>query len=177
MSDYTIKNFLDLNDTEIEKVNEIFFESSSKSHFLGTKEKEKFQYKYLDYYKVFFPQLFFVITVDSQVKGYICGISEILKDKKSFEISSHLHAFKDLYKKFPAHLHINMASDSRGMGLGSILINHFEKLLKERSIVGMHIITSPKAQNIRFYTKNHFKFSKHASYKSINYLFMGRSLT
>lgn len=172
---YTVKTFLELNDSEILAVNNIFFESSGKKQFPSKKEKEEFQYKYLDFYKVFYPHYFFVLC-DEKPVGYTCGVPEILKAKKLFEITQHLHAFKEMYKELPGHLHINMAAESRGKGLGTVLINQFEKALIKDKIKGLHIITSPNARNCTFYLKNDFNIHKQNTYKDIEYKFMGKYL-
>ena len=170
-----VKSFVELDDFEIDFVNQIFFESSTISHFKNVKEREEFQYKYLDYYKIYFPRFFFVLCDDKPL-GYVCGVPEILKVKKLFELSPHLHAFKDLYKKFPAHLHINMSAESRGKGYGQLLIREFVNAIEQSGYEGVHIITNPTAKNVSFYEKCGFDFRQKSEYKESPLLFMGKHL-
>jgi hypothetical protein len=170
-----VKNFVVLEDFEIDFVNQIFFESSTVSHFKSIKQREDFQYKYLDYYKIYFPLNFFVLC-DNRPLGYVCGVPDLLKVKKLFELSPHLHAFKDLYKQFPAHLHINMCAESRGKGLGPLLINEFVGNIEKSGGNGVHIITTPTAKNVSFYKKCGFNFQEERVYKESALLFMGKQL-
>ena len=170
-----IKSFLDLSDKEVDIVNGIFFETSARTHFSSKKDKEEFQYKYLDYYKIYYPQYFFVFC-DPDPVGYICGIPNTLKEKKLFELNLYLHAFRTKYKKFPAHLHINFTAETRGKGLGGELIDYYAEILREEGVVGLHIITNPKAKNVQFYEKHGFHEKEQKTYKGVDLLFMGKSL-
>lgn len=170
-----VKTFLELDDFEIDYVNRIFFESSSKTHFKNQSAKEEFQYKYLDFYKIFFPQFFFILCGERPL-GYVCGVPDLLKTHRLFELSPHLHAFKNLYKRYPGHLHINMSPESRGKGYGQELINKFVEAIKNAGGSGVHIITDPKAKNVSFYQKCEFNFSEKSIYKKSELLFMGKRL-
>ena len=170
-----VKSFLDISDQEIDRVNEIFFESSARTHFSSQKKRERFQYKYLDYYKIYHPELFFVLC-DPRPIGYICGVPRILKEKKLFELLGHLHAFKDYYEDYPAHLHINLDQECTGKGFGSYLLGYFEAYLREKKLKGVHLVTSPGARNNHFYLKNGYTFTVEKTYKDVPLLFMGKSL-
>jgi hypothetical protein len=103
-------------------------------------------------------------------------VPEVLKVKKMFELTPHLHAFKELFKTYPAHLHINMSAECRGMGHGGLLIEAAQKILVENNILGLHIITAPDARNRGFYHKNGFTDEQVCEYKGIELLFMGKQL-
>ena len=49
---------------------------------------------------------------------------------------------KNLYKEYPAHLHMNVLPEYQHMGIGSKLINVFEKHIKEKGVQGIHLRTS-----------------------------------
>lgn len=62
---------------------------------------------------------------------------------------------KDLYSKYPAHLHMNVLPEYQHMGIGSKLINVFENHIKKRGVQGIHLRTSNyNAKAIPFYKKN-----------------------
>lgn len=49
---------------------------------------------------------------------------------------------KNLYNEYPAHLHMNVLPEYQHMGIGSKLINAFEKHIKEIGVKGIHLRTS-----------------------------------
>ncbi len=173
---FKILNALELSDEQIELVNRIFFETSTAAHQLSAKGREKLQFKYLDYYKIYHPTYFLVLCeIDSDKPlGYVCGVPNISKEKKLIKATPYLNSFMDLLKDYPANLHINMAAESRGQGLGSGLIQKFQSLLAADSIHGMHIITAPTARNSSFYQQNGFDREEKRLYLEIEYLFMGK---
>lgn len=158
---------------EVEDIQQIFFESSTKTHFASLTEKEQFMYKYLGLYVEMYPEFFFVAEVDHELVGYICGAPETLTP---FFLSKqpHLGQFSSEYLHFPAHLHINLSEGARGNGLGGKLVEKFCSELNKINISGVHIITSPKARNTHFYKRLGFSFVKENSSNSL--LFMGKKL-
>lgn len=49
-------------------------------------------------------------------------------------------------KRFPAHLHINVLSESRGLGIGRKLLEAYHKQLRSQGVKGVHLHTTD--QNI-----------------------------
>jgi len=84
--------------------------------------------------------------------------------------------FEDQFARFPAHLHINCAPEARGLGVGTFLMAHFLQKLRANKITGVHIVTSPDAENRHFYTKNGFNFELIRAWKERPLLFMGSDL-
>ncbi len=167
---------MDFEDDDLEMVNEIFFESSPKKEFKNDEERSAFQHKYLDYYKIYHPHLFWIANDGEKTIGYICGVPDIRKEKPLLKLMPYLRVFKELYRVFPAQLHINMHSDARGKGYGGQLLQKFEEVLVEQEIKGMHIITSPNARNRHFYEKNCFLFEEQRNFNGTDFLFMGKKL-
>ena len=155
-----------------DEVVNIFFESSSVKEFTDEKSKEEFLYKYLGYYKENYPEFFLVATFENKVLGYICGSPNSLDDSELLGLLPHFGVFKDLYDDFPAHLHINLARASRGMGVGSKLVQRFESICRG----GVHLITSPTARNKSFYLKNGYNFNDIRVFSGSDLLFMGKSI-
>lgn len=64
---------------------------------------------------------------------------------------------KDLYKNYPAHLHINILPTYQHLGIGTMLISNFEKHVRSNNVVGIHLRTSNKnVKAIPFYGRNGF---------------------
>lgn len=152
---------------------EIFFESSSKKVFKSDTEKNDFLYKYLGFYKDKYPNIFLVALMDDKVLGYICGARDSKFENELYDFLPHYSLFEDLYEKFPAHLHINLSQNSRGLGVGSKLIEAFEEIV---STSGVHLITGPKARNRSFYLKNNYTFECLREFRGLELLFMGKTL-
>jgi GNAT superfamily N-acetyltransferase len=149
----------------------IFFETSARTEFISSEEKETYIYQYLGYYKEKYPEFFLIGIRGDDVIGYICGSPDSRMDLELFDIIPHYKTFQDLYPEFPAHLHINLTQSSRGLGLGSYLIKSFENLCN----CATHLITSPDARNREFYKKNGYLYESSRIHKMSNILFMGKS--
>lgn len=65
---------------------------------------------------------------------------------------------KDLYEKYPAHLHINILPEYQHLGIGSKLIDIFESHVKNNKINGVHLRTSNKnIKAVPFYERKGYK--------------------
>ncbi len=151
-----------------EQVREIFFESSSKKEFKNLQEKNQFEWKYLGFYLGHYPAYAWVAIENDKVLGYVLGMPWT-QDPTLYEIQPHLKAFENLYSDFPAHLHINCHSQSRGKGIGKILVKKCLGQMIENNILGLHIMTGPASDNRVFYQKLGFSFVKELN----SILFMG----
>lgn len=157
------------------ELREIFFESSTKKEFKDEAEKEAFFYKYLGFYLEHYPKLAWVALTD-KVLGYVV-VSPQSKSEELIKLQPHLKVFDPECEKFPAHLHINCHSDSRGLGVGSRLINEAVEALKNSNIRGLHIMTGLASQNRSFYRKLGFSFEVERNFHGSSILFMGKSLS
>jgi GNAT superfamily N-acetyltransferase len=171
-----LKTLSQISDEQSKDVENIFFESSSKTSFKNDDEKNKFKFKYLSYYIENYPDLFIVGMIDKKAVGYICGSPNSYKDKFLLDSLFYFDLFKDEYLKYPAHLHINLSESSRGLGLGSILIKEFESKVSSASC-GVHLITSPTARNRGFYLKNEYHHEIIKTYNKTEILLMGKELS
>ncbi len=70
----------------------------------------------------------------------------------------------DLYKDFPAHLHINMAPGYQGRGMGSALIERFEESMRSRGACGVHLVTSERnTRALSFYERHGYSVIRELS--------------
>lgn len=64
----------------------------------------------------------------------------------------------ELYKEYPAHLHINLLPDYQGCGLGTRLIQHFERHLIDLDACGVNLgTTNYNHKALPFYEKLGYK--------------------
>ncbi len=61
-----------------------------------------------------------------------------------------------VFKEYPAHLHINIAYESRGLGAGLMLMNKFLGYLKEKNIPAVHLSSISKVGQ-EFFSKLGFE--------------------
>jgi GNAT superfamily N-acetyltransferase len=118
------------------------------------------------------PAHFWLSLHGSRTYGYLAGTPK--SDTKHYALNPYLVPFQPLIQgAFPAHLHINLTSASRGSGIGSLLIQSFEKQLISEGIQGLHVITTDQARNVSFYLKNGFVKIENRS----GLLFLGKALS
>jgi len=64
---------------------------------------------------------------------------------------------KNLYEKYPAHLHINIVSQNQNSGIGFLLLKEFEKHTLLNNINGIHLETTNRnIKAVPFYLKNDY---------------------
>ncbi len=162
------KNLLIQQSDLLEQVRDIFFESSTKKDFKDLKEKSEFEWKYLGFYLSHYPEYAWVAIADEQVLGYVLGMPWS-QDPSLYEVQPHLKVFEAFYSEFPAHLHINCHTNSRGKGIGKLLVQKCIWQMSSQNIRGLHIMTGPASDNRLFYQKLGFDFVKELN----SILFMG----
>ena len=63
--------------------------------------------------------------------------------------------YLDVSSEYPALLHINLDKNFRKLGVGNMLIKHFEKYLQESNISGVHLGTMSESAK-EFFIKNSY---------------------
>jgi GNAT superfamily N-acetyltransferase len=159
----------------ISQIQSIFFESSSRSDFASQEERDQFRFKYLDLY-LRNPELVWIAwNTKREVLGYILGAEKTTKEH--YQLHPYLLQFQMLIDSdYPAHLHINLATQARGLGIGSLILNKLEMQLRDRKIPGVHLITSKNARNISFYQKNHYPIVQEHSFNGTSLVMMAKRL-
>lgn len=159
----------------LQEVEAIFFEASTKKEFKDEEDRKKFLEKYLGWYLMAYPDLALVYEKDGKVLGYVVG-SAVSARPDLDALQPHMQVFKDYFKDYPAHLHINAHADSRGMGVGRELIKEICLILKNQNISGLHIMTGLDSPNQNFYKRLGFDFEITLPFQGSSILFMGKSL-
>lgn len=158
-------------------VQRILVDCSTKS-FASDGEKDAFYQKWVKVYEDHFPDLFWLeIENDKDVTGYLTVCPESQQALPLIQpLIRYYDLFSDHFSEFPAHLHINVAPGNQGKGIGRRLIEAAVDELVNRHIKGLHLITSPTANNVLFYRTLDFRFELERKYSEIPLLFMGRTL-
>lgn len=163
-----------LSEKDQRELREIYFETSAKKDFKDAAEKEAFFYKYLGFYLENYPDYVW-IAKSSHILGYVVGMPHT-EDPRAHQIQPHLKIFSEYFKDYPAHLHINLHAEARGMGLGSKLLQEMVIKLQEANITGLHIMTGPSSRNKTFYHRLGFDFEVTLNFLGSPILLMGKRL-
>ncbi len=158
------------------EVRQIFFETSSRKKFQNEEERERFFEKYVGYYLQHFPKFCLVALEQSRILGYLVA-SPSTGGKELLSLQPHLEVFKKEFVAFPAHLHMNCHHEARGQGIGRLMMEMIEELLRAESIIGLHIMTSPDSSNKFFYHKLGFDHQVLETFKGTPILLMGKNLS
>lgn len=158
-------------------IQRIFFSSSARQEFESAKQKQDFWQKWTAYYFRHQPHWIFLLFQSSDLAGYLMACPESENDKAILaDLNPSFLLFADQIAAFPAHLHINLDSRFRGLGLGEQLLTFLSSKLKAAKIGGVHIVTAPHARNVHFYRRNGFDIELERLWKTTPLLFMGRKI-
>lgn len=81
-----------------------------------------------------------------------------------YRVQRTMPPLHDLYKDYPAHLHINMAPGYQRRGMGSALIERFEESMRSRGVSGVHLVTSERnTRALPFYEKHGYSVIRELS--------------
>ncbi len=161
----------------MEAIDRIFFTSSATQTFADAEERAAFRERWLGRFLRDFPQSCFVaITRDVGPVGYICGsLLNPARDPR-FADQPHFAAFADVTEAYPAQLHINVAAQARGQGVGRQLIEAFVAHARAEGAPGVHAVSARGFRNLDFYAANGFTEVPAASIHGRELVFLGRKL-
>lgn len=159
------------------EIDAIFFASSSRNIFAHDEERRAFRERWLGRYLVHErAHGFAALAPDGSVIGYLVGS---LADPARTALYSDIAYFRDFAAvtlQFPAHLHINLAVASRGLGIGSRLLTTFVGHAAACGAAGVHVVTSRGVRNVGFYNRNGFHERASAPSNAGDLVLLGRSL-
>jgi GNAT superfamily N-acetyltransferase len=135
------------------EIDAIFFEASGRSGFASPEERVAFRERWLGRYLRGGSDVVLVAqNGHGSVAGYLVGALEDPAGQERFaDIGYFRGAFRDLCRRYPAHLHINLAPSWRSRGIGARLIAAFAAAAG--GAPGMHVVTARDARNVRFYAR------------------------
>jgi ribosomal protein S18 acetylase RimI-like enzyme len=177
-SDVSIRSYLDIHRSAVlhDEIDAIFFASSRTRTFADEAARSAFRERWLGRYLTNDPKFaFLALTASGNVAGYLVGAIEDPAESARFADVGYFAVFRELTKRFPAHLHVNLAPQFRGLGLGGQLIDAFVGAVMQAGVGGVHVVTSANARNVRFYNRNGFLEVGRTEDKE-PLVFLGRSL-
>lgn len=157
---------------------EIFFLSADPRNVTTDAAKnEAFFNKWTSYYFEQRPDWILLAWEENRLLAYLMCEPDSARALEYFaKVNPSYSVFKDLFVPFPAHLHMNAHPEARGRGIGGQLIETTAERLRQKSVPGLHLITSPSQRNTQFYRKNGFTHEVLRDWKGYPLLFMGKKI-
>jgi GNAT superfamily N-acetyltransferase len=155
----------------------IFFEASGRK-FVPGPDRDAFHERWLGrYLQRDTDVVLLALDAGETVAGYVVGALDDPSGQPRFDdIPYFRREFRDLCRRYPAHLHINIAAAFRNRGLGAELIEGFAACARQARAPGMHVVTGKEARNVAFYARCGFTELATAVWNDGNIVFLGRSL-
>ena len=159
------------------QVEAIFWQTSARTFAPGP-ERDAFRERWLGrYLRGGSDVVLLALMGEDTVAGYLVGALENPAEQARFaDIGYFRTDFAGLTRRFPAHLHINLAADFRSQGIGAQLIEAFAAQARRASAPGMHAVTGRGMRNVRFYTRCGFVERATALWNGREIVFLGREL-
>jgi GNAT superfamily N-acetyltransferase len=160
-----------------EQVESIFFAASGRS-FMPGPERDWFRYRWLGRYLDAPGDPVLVAIVGETVAGYVVGSLENPAEQPRFcDLDYYATHFAAHCRRFPAHLHINLAPAYRSRGIGRALIDAFAALAVAAGAVGVHVVTGKGMRNNRFYERCGFEPIGSAAWNGREVVLLGKELS
>ena len=160
------------------EIDAIFFEASNTKSFVDEAARTAFRERWLGRYLNNHRDCAFIALENgADVAGYVVGALEDPALSAEFADVWHVAAFAHLSRRYPAHLHINIAAHHRNRGLGHALISRFVDDVRSADVAGVHVVTGAGARNVGFYQRNGFWEAGRLTRASTDVVFLGRDLS
>lgn len=160
-----------------QQLDAIFFEASGTKSFASEEVRLAFRERWLGRYLEHYPgEALLAVGRDGQVAGYLIGCLEHPAAAGRFADIAYFKAFAHLTSRFPAHLHVNLAPEFRGQGIGSRLIEAFAHHAAAAGAAGVHVVTGKGLRNVGFYERNGFALAGESRVDGRMLVLLGRYL-
>jgi GNAT superfamily N-acetyltransferase len=160
------------------QVDAVFLEASERRSVASPEERAAFRDRWLGRYLRGGSDI--VLVAEDRtgtVAGYLVGALEDPADQERFADIGYFRAeFRTLCRRYPAHLHINLAPAFRNCGIGARLISAFAIRAAEAGAQGMHVVTGKGARNVRFYNRCGFVELGLTAWNGRQVVFLGKPL-
>jgi GNAT superfamily N-acetyltransferase len=160
----------------LRQLDPIFFEASLTKTFADDVAREAFRERWLGRFLDRWPGLAHVaVTPDGAIVGYIVGAhADPARSADFADVGFYAH-LGELTPHYPAHLHINLAAEARGLGIGSALIDAFVADVRGAGLPGVHLVTGRHSRNRSFYARNGFEEIAGLDWAGTAIVMLGRS--
>jgi len=159
------------------QIEAIFWQTAARTLPLGA-ERDAFRERWLGRYLQGGSDVVLIALAGGQgVVGYLVGAVENPAEQARFaDIGYFRSDFAELTRRFPAHLHINLAAGFRSQGIGARLVEAFAARANGAGAAGMHAVTGKGMRNVQFYARCGFTEHAAAEWNGREIVFLGREL-
>ena len=159
------------------ELDDIFFESSATQSFASDAARSDFRERWLGRYLRVYPEWVYVALSDEgALTGYLLGC---LDDPAQTPLFSDLGYFQELAAltaRFPGQLHVNLAAEARGAGVGGQLVSAFLRDARAAGCPGVHVVTGLGMRNVGFYERQRFRDQGHTTWNGSALVFLAQPL-
>lgn len=177
--DVVITPYLAAGDVEglTDRLDRIFFEASATRSFPDEAARAAFRERWLGRYLRHWPgEALLAFAPGPELAGYLVGCLHSPADATVLADIDYFKTFAHLVRDYPAHLHVNLAPEYRGHGIGSRLIAAFVCQAAAAGLAGVHVVTGKGMRNVGFYERNGFALRGEASVGGRTLILLGRRL-
>jgi GNAT superfamily N-acetyltransferase len=158
------------------EVEAIFFGASAQTFAPGP-ERDAFRERWLGRYLNDPGDVVLLAMAGDVVAGYLVGALQNPVGQARFaDLGYFRDHFAEACRRFPAHLHINLAPAFRSRGIGVTLIEAFAAAAARAGAAGVHVVTGKGMRNVRFYERCGFEEVAAAPWNGREIVFLGRTL-
>lgn len=166
-----------LDNVRLAQIDSIFFASSKTQTFASPEAREVFREKWLGRLLTSYRNDFFVaLGPEDQIIGYLAGCLDDPAQLPLFADIGYFAELSDLTRQYPAHLHINVDTDWRNRGIGSLLIEAFCTHARTAGSPGVHVVTGAPSRNVGFYQRSGFCQLRSLTWNGAEIVCLGRVL-
>jgi GNAT superfamily N-acetyltransferase len=155
----------------------IFFEASGTKTFASDEARAAFRERWLGrYLRLYSNWVYLVVDGNGGLQGYLLGCLDDPATTPLFSDIGYFQDFAPLTARFPAQLHVNIASAARGCGVGSQLVSAFVGDAAKAGCPGVHVVTGRDQRNVGFYERNGFLEQGHVMWNGRELVFLARAV-
>lgn len=167
----------DIQPSLLADLDRIFFETSATKQFASDAHRAAFRERWFGRYLAQEPCWFYVaVTPEGSAAGYLAGSMDDPARSERFADIGYFADFASLSARYPAHLHVNLASAWRNRGIGAGLIAMFAGDAAAAGAPGVHVVTDPESRNATFYRRNGFAELARSAWNGRDVVFLGKRL-
>jgi GNAT superfamily N-acetyltransferase len=179
VSQHEIRRWIDLPDAERSRrdIEGIFFAASGTREFPSADAKAAFAERWLGRYLAHDAALAWVaVAADDSIDGYLVGSLDDPALTPRFADIGYFADLAGVTRRYPAHLHINLADRARNRGLGGRLVEAFVAQVRAGGLPGVHVVTGRGLRNVAFYQRLGFQERAATTYNGRPVVMLGRDV-
>lgn len=158
-------------------IDEIFFTSSNTRTFADAAARAAFRERWLGRYLASDPDKAYIACEPSGAAvGYVVGAHDDPGTSARFSDIGYFSIVAPLTARYPAHLHINLASPWRSRGIGARLVETFNDQAAAAGCAGVHVVTGFGVRNVGFYLRCGFREVARFDWQGSALVMLGKDL-